>query len=60
VQPDLDVTGTFKMVKGDLRKEAYDLSQVSDPIYVMKPKSDRYELLDAQYAAELAAGNSGF
>ena len=25
VQPDIDVTGTFKMVKGDLRKQAYDI-----------------------------------
>ena len=60
IQRDIDVTGTFKMVKGDLRKEAYDLEQVSDPIYVMKPGSDSYVPLDAEYTAELAAGRSGF
>lgn len=60
VQRDIDVTGTFKMVKGDLRKQAYDLEQVSDPIYVMKPGSDSYVPLDGEYTAQLAAGRSGF
>jgi citronellyl-CoA synthetase len=60
LQHELDVTGTFKMVKGDLRKEAYDLSQVSDPIFVMKPKGTVYEPLDAEFAAEIAAGRGGY
>jgi citronellyl-CoA synthetase len=60
IQSELDTTGTFKMVKGDLRKQGYDLDQVSDPIYVLKPRSDTYERLDAQFAAILRAGEAGY
>jgi citronellyl-CoA synthetase len=60
IQRELDTTGTFKMVKGELRKEGYDLDLVSDPIYVLKPRTDTYELLDAQYAAILRAGEAGY
>lgn len=60
VQPELDTTGTFKMVKGDLRKQAYDLKQVKDPLYVMKPRSKEYEPLDAAFLATINAGKAGF
>jgi citronellyl-CoA synthetase len=60
VQSDLDTTGTFKMVKGDLRKEGYDLEQVKDPLYVMKPRSSQYERLDSSYAGQINAGDGGF
>ncbi len=60
IQRELDTTGTFKMVKGELRKEGYDLELVSDPIYVLKPRSDTYEPLDTQYLAILRAGEAGY
>jgi citronellyl-CoA synthetase len=60
IQRDIDTTGTFKMVKGDLRKEGYDLEQVSDVIYVLKPRSNTYELLDSAFSATLRAGEAGF
>jgi len=60
VQTQMDTTGTFKMVKGDLRKEAYDLEQVEDALYVMKPGSTTYEPLDEEYAAKLKAGEGGY
>jgi citronellyl-CoA synthetase len=60
IQRELDTTGTFKLVKGELRKQGYDLDQVSDPLYVLKPRSDRYEPLDAQFAALLRAGEAGY
>lgn len=60
VQPDLEVTGTFKMMKGDLKKEAYDLSKISDPVYVMKPHSERYEPLDEEFAAVIGRGEAGY
>jgi citronellyl-CoA synthetase len=60
VQPELDTTGTFKMVKVELRKQAYHLDQVSDLIYVLKPRTDAYELLDEEYAAILRAGKAGY
>jgi citronellyl-CoA synthetase len=60
IQKQLDTTGTFKMVKGELRKQGYDLSQVSDPLYVLKPRSDTYERLDAYFAGILRAGDAGY
>lgn len=60
IQRELDTTGTFKMVKGELRKQGYDLEQVTDPIYVLKPRSDTYELLDSEFAALLSAGKAGY
>jgi citronellyl-CoA synthetase len=60
IQTELDTTGTFKMVKGELRKQAYDLEQVSDTIYVMKPRSDTYVTLDKEFAAVLKAGDAGY
>ena len=60
IQPEIDVTGTFKMVKGDLKKEGYDLAAVADPLYVLKPGSALYEPLDAEFAAQIAAGEAGF
>jgi citronellyl-CoA synthetase len=57
---EMETTGTFKMVKGDLRKENYDLEQVTDPLYVLKPRSQGYEPLDAEFAAMLRAGEAGY
>ena len=60
IQTDIDVTGTFKMVKGDLRKEGYDLDQVTDALYVLQPGSTRYERLEPSFAAAIAAGTAGY
>ncbi|MEM8766267.1 MAG: long-chain-acyl-CoA synthetase [Pseudomonadota bacterium] len=60
IQGDIDVTGTFKMVKGDLRKQGYDLEQVNDPVFVMKPKATAYETLDKDFAATIASGSAGY
>ena len=60
IQPQLDTTGTFKMVKGDLRKEGYDLAQVSDPLYVMKPRTTHYEALDDAFLKIIQSGGAGF
>lgn len=60
IQRELDTTGTFKLVKGELRKQGYDLDQVSDPLYVLKPRSDRYEPLHEEFAKLLREGNAGY
>lgn len=60
IQRELDTTGTFKLVKGELRKQAYDLEQVEDDLYVMKPGSDQYVPLDQAFAKKLRAGKSGY
>ncbi len=60
LRAEIDVTGTFKMVKGELRKQGYDPEAVTDPLYVMKPGNATYEPLDRAFAAELKAGNAGY
>jgi citronellyl-CoA synthetase len=60
VVPELQLTGTFKMVKGDFREQAYHPDRCSDPVYVMKPGQDRYELLDEAFYRQLLAGESGY
>lgn len=60
IEPEIDVTGTFKMVKGALRDEGYDLSRVRDPLFVLKPGSSRYEPLDEAFAETIARGAAGY
>jgi citronellyl-CoA synthetase len=60
IQRELDTTGTFKLLKGELRKQAYDLQEVEDDLYVMKPGSKQYEPLDEAFAAKLRAGEGGY
>lgn len=60
IQKEIDTTGTFKMVKGQLRKEAYDTDVVQDALYVLKPGHEAYTPLDASFAAELRAGRGGY
>jgi citronellyl-CoA synthetase len=60
IQRELDTTGTFKLVKGDLRKQAYDLQEIEDDLYVMKPRSKQYEPLDEAFAKNLREGEGGY
>ncbi len=60
IQRELDTTGTFKLVKGELRSQAYDLKQVKDALYVMKPGSSVYEKLEPAFAAKIRAGKAGY
>ena len=60
IESEIDVTGTFKMVKGALREQGYDPDKVADPLYVMKAGGSVYEPLDRDYAALIARGEAGF
>ena len=60
IQPELGTTVTFKMVKGDLRKEGYDPQQVSDPMYVLKPGSAVYEPLDDAFYQQVVSAQAGY
>ena len=60
IQPEIDVTGTFKMVKGDLRKEAYNISSFEDRVFVRLPSSKSYELLDAGLLDKIKAAELQF
>ena len=60
IQKDFDLTGTFKLVKGDLKREAYSIDQFTDPVYVMKPRTKDYVPLDAEYLQTIRNGAAGF
>ena len=60
IDADIDVTGTFKMLKGDLRKQGYDIEQIDGPVYVMKNGKTVYTTLEADYVEALDAANAGF
>lgn len=60
VEQDIEVTGTFKMIKNKLQEEGYDPGKVSDPLYVMKPGSDRYEPLTETFFEVISKGEAGY
>jgi fatty-acyl-CoA synthase len=45
LQPEIEVTGTFKQRKVDLVREGFDPAKIVDPIYWLDPATRRYELL---------------
>ncbi len=57
---EMDTTGTFKMKKGDLRDQAYHPGKVSDPLFVLKPGSQRYEPLEPAFYDVIMAGKAGY
>ena len=58
---ELETTGTFKLKKNDLREEAYHLDKVhGDHIFVKKPGSSSYEILDESYYQVIKNGEAGF
>ena len=60
IKPEMDTTGTFKIVKGELRKQGYDLNRMEDPLYVMKPGASTYEPLDAGFHEKIRSGAAGY
>ena len=55
LQPQIDVTGTFKQRKVDLVREGFDPSVIADPLYWFDPQTGRYEKLDAARYADIAS-----
>ncbi len=61
VQRSLATTGTFKLLKGELREQAYHPDKVGgDEIYVRKPRSGGYERLDATFHQQILEGSAGY
>ena len=54
ISGEIDATETFKQKKGDLAREGFDPTAISDPLFMAEPKSGAYVPLDAEaYAAIL-------
>jgi citronellyl-CoA synthetase len=60
IHPEMEVTGTFKLVKGDLRKEGFDPAVIKEPLLVLKPGKSRYEPLDLEFFERIRAGTAGY
>ena len=61
VKTDQDTTSTFKLLKKELREEAYHPDRVGDEaIYVLKPGSQAYEPLDAEFYDRIVVGSAGY
>ncbi len=61
VQQSMATTGTFKLLKGELREQAYHPAKVgNDVIFVRKPRGDTYERLDAEFYQRLLDGSAGY
>ncbi len=55
-RPQLELTGTFKQKKGELKRQGFDVATIDEPMFVMLPKSGAYTELTEAVAAELRAG----
>lgn len=56
----LEVTGTFKHRKVELRREGYDPTGTPDPILVLQPGSDAYTRLTPELHARIQRGDIRF
>ena len=60
VQPEATTTGTFKLLKGDLRKQAFNLDLVTDELYVMPPRVKQYQKLERDLYEKIMDGTAGY
>ncbi|MGK5090490.1 long-chain-acyl-CoA synthetase [Deltaproteobacteria bacterium TL4] len=59
-QKELEITGTFKHRKVDLKKEGYDVTTLKDKVYVMLPQTKNYVPLTPARYKEILAGTYRF
>lgn len=57
VQRELQLTGSFKYVKTDLKKDGFDPSKINEPLYYFDPASQGYLPLDANVYARIMTGS---
>jgi len=60
ILPEQQLTGTFKLQKGDLREAAYHPDRCPDDIYVWQPGASAYEKMDNAFYGKMMAGEAGF
>lgn len=54
--PELHKTGTYKLLKTELRKEGFDPAVVKDPLFYLDARQGRYVPLDRQAYTRIQAG----
>jgi len=60
VRAELEVTGTFKQMKSDLRRQGFDPTLVDEPLFVMPPRQKGYVPLTADQFRAIANGELSF
>ena len=60
ILPEQQLTGTFKLQKGDLREAAFHPDKCTDDIYVWKPGATGYEKMDSAFYEKVMAAEAGF
>ena len=55
--PEVELTGTFKLKKVQLRNEGFDINKVHDPLYVMDQGQKCYVPLTTDVYDEILSGN---
>ena len=56
LQPEIEVTGTFKQRKVDLVKDGFDPAKIDDPIYFFDPDRSRYVQLNSDLYRKIGGG----
>jgi len=57
LEPQMEITGTFKMRKVDLVNEGFDPQTIPNPLYILDPATQQYRPLDkALYDAVISGG----
>ncbi len=56
ISKQVELTGTFKYKKQDLRDTGFDLSKIDDPVLVLTPADDAFHPLTPQLQSEIEAG----
>ena len=57
---ELPTTTTHKLQKNRLQEDAFHLDQVPDDLLVLKPKTEQYALLDADFYDQIVARGARF
>ena len=60
IKTEIDVTGTFKYKKADLKKEGYDTKMVTEKLYVLIPGEKSYQLLTQEIEKGVKEGTYRF
>jgi len=60
VDAEIDVTGTFKMLKGELRQQGYNIGSIEGPVFVIKSGEKAYSVLDNAYLQKINNAEAGF
>ena len=60
IDTEIDVTGTFKMLKGELRQQGFNIDNIEGPVFVMKSGEKTYSVLDAAYLQRINSAEAGY